>query len=82
MQRTSIYLDDRDREALRVIKATHGIATDAGAVRLAIRQVAREAERLAKRRGRAADAEPRARTAPLVAGYRRADRGGRLFGRG
>jgi len=45
MQRTSIYLDDQDRVALGVIKEAHGIATDAGAVRFAVREIAREIER-------------------------------------
>ena len=45
MQRTSIYLDDQDRVALGVIKEAHGIATDAGAVRFAVRKIAREIER-------------------------------------
>ena len=49
MQRTSIYLDDQDRDALRVIREEHGIATDASAVRFAIRQMARDIERRAKR---------------------------------
>lgn len=57
MQRTSIYLDDQDRAALAVIKDTHGIATDAGAVRFAIREIARDLERGAKR------SQPKGRTA-------------------
>ena len=42
MKRTNIYLGDDDYGALEVIKKVHGLATDAAAVRLAIRQVARE----------------------------------------
>lgn len=49
MQRTSIYLDDQDRAALAVIKEAHGIATDAGAVRFAVREMARGIERQARR---------------------------------
>jgi hypothetical protein len=49
VKRTNIYLDEEDREALQVIRAAHGIGTDASAVRFAIRQVARELERKAKR---------------------------------
>ncbi len=49
MKRTNIYLDDDDRDALRVIRDEHGIATDASAVRFAVRQVARDIERQAKR---------------------------------
>jgi hypothetical protein len=49
VKRTNIYLDDQDYQALAVIKAEHGIATDASAVRFAIRQVARELERKVKR---------------------------------
>lgn len=41
MKRTNIYLGEDDYAALEVIKRVHGIATDAAAVRLAIRQVAR-----------------------------------------
>jgi hypothetical protein len=52
MQRTTIYLDDSDREALRAIREAHGIATDASAVRFAIRQAARELERPARKGGR------------------------------
>ena len=57
MRRTNIYLEDQDREALRVIREEHGIATDAGAVRFAIRQVARELERKAKREQRPSRSE-------------------------
>jgi hypothetical protein len=49
MQRTSIYLDDQDRAALAIIKAAHGIATDAGAIRFAVRELARGIERRARR---------------------------------
>ena len=51
MRRTNIYLDDQDREALRVIREEHGIATDASAVRFAIRSMARDIERQAKKGG-------------------------------
>ncbi len=57
MQRTSIYLDNQDRAALAVIKDAHGIATDAGAVRFAVREMARDIERRTKQsqpRGKAA----------------------------
>jgi hypothetical protein len=53
MRRTNIYLDDQDREALRVIRDEHGIATDASAVRFAIRSMARDIEQRARRGGRA-----------------------------
>ncbi len=53
MKRTNIYLDEQDHDALKVIRDAHGIATDAGAVRFAIRQVARELSRKTKREPRA-----------------------------
>jgi hypothetical protein len=61
VKRTNIYLDEEDREALQVIRAAHGIGTDASAVRFAIRQVARELERKTKRDQRA-PSEKAART--------------------
>ena len=54
VKRTNIYLDNQDYQALAVIKAEHGIATDASAVRFAVRQVARDLERKAKREPRPA----------------------------
>jgi hypothetical protein len=49
VKRTNLFLDDQDREALRVIKEAHGLATDSSAARFAIREVAREIERRTKR---------------------------------
>jgi hypothetical protein len=40
--RTSIYWEEVDLEALRVIREAHGLATNTAAARFAIRQVARE----------------------------------------
>jgi Arc/MetJ-type ribon-helix-helix transcriptional regulator len=48
MQRTNIYLDDDDRDAIRVIRQAHGLATDSSAVRFAIREAARTIQRRAK----------------------------------
>lgn len=45
MERTSIYLDTADREAIEAIKAYFGVSTNSDAVRLAVRQVAREIEK-------------------------------------
>ncbi len=41
-QRTSIYLDERDRQAIQVIKERHGITSDSDVIRFALRLVARE----------------------------------------
>jgi hypothetical protein len=61
MQRTSIYLDDQDRDALRVIREAHGIASDASAIRFAVRSMARDLERK-PRRGQSEASDKAART--------------------
>ncbi len=40
--RTSIYLDEQDRQAIQVIKARYGITSDSDVIRFALRLVARE----------------------------------------
>jgi hypothetical protein len=55
LKRTNIYLADADKAALRVIREAHGLATDASAVRFAIREAARavgrRAAQVTRRRG-------------------------------
>ena len=61
MKRTNLFLDDQDRDALRVIREAHGLATDSSAARFAIREVARQIERRKKRgegRQRRVDGQP------------------------
>jgi hypothetical protein len=41
MRRTSIFLGDEDREAIRTIQARYGVSTDSDAIRLALRVLAR-----------------------------------------
>jgi hypothetical protein len=55
--RTTIFLEPTDREAIKLIREATGCGTDASAVRFAIRQVAREFERKAKRQPRPARGE-------------------------
>lgn len=45
VQRTSIFLGDRDRDAIRAIQERYGVSTDSDAIRLALRILA-EAERI------------------------------------
>lgn len=40
--RTSIYLDEQDRQAIQVIKERYGITSDSDVIRFALRLVARE----------------------------------------
>ena len=51
--KTTIYLDQVDRDAIKAIRQTSGCGTDAAAIRLAIRTLARDIERQAKRGGKA-----------------------------
>lgn len=44
VQRTSIFLGDRDREAIRVIQERYGVSTDSDAIRLALRVLAEAKE--------------------------------------
>lgn len=44
VQRTSIFLGDRDREAIRVIQERFGVSTDSDAIRLALRVLAEAKE--------------------------------------
>jgi hypothetical protein len=46
MKRTTIFLADKDREAIRAIQERFGVATDSDAIRLALRVLA-EARELA-----------------------------------
>ncbi len=46
VKRTTIFLGDEDREAIRTIKQRFGVSTDSDAIRLAIR-VLSEAQELA-----------------------------------
>lgn len=55
--KTTIYLDDVDRESLAVIREATGCGTDAAAVRWAIRETARRVARIPKRPQRP-DTEP------------------------
>jgi hypothetical protein len=47
--RTTIFLEQADRDAIKFIREATGCGTDASAVRFAIRQVARELERKTRR---------------------------------
>lgn len=44
VQRTSIFLGDRDREAILVIQERYGVSTDSDAIRLALRVLAEAKE--------------------------------------
>jgi len=44
-QRTSIYLDEQDRQAIATIKERYGITSDSDVIRFALRLVAREEEK-------------------------------------
>lgn len=44
MQRTSIFLGDKDRAAIRVIQERYGVSTDSDAIRLALRVLAEAKE--------------------------------------
>lgn len=44
VQRTSIFLGERDREAIRVIQERYGVSTDSDAIRLALRILAEARE--------------------------------------
>jgi len=44
MQRTSIFLGDDDRAAIRTIQERYGVSTDSDAIRLALRVLAEAAE--------------------------------------
>lgn len=44
VQRTSIFLGDRDREAIRAIQERYGVSTDSDAIRLALRVLAEAKE--------------------------------------
>ena len=39
-KRTTIYLDDADREAIALIKQAYGVTSDSDAIRLALRLLA------------------------------------------
>ena len=41
-QRTSIYLDEQDRQAIQVIKERYGITSESDVIRFALRLIARE----------------------------------------
>lgn len=40
MRRTTIFLGDEDREAIRTIQARYGVSSDSDAIRLALRVLA------------------------------------------
>ncbi len=44
-QRTTIYLDDQDRQAIKRIGHYYGISSDSDVIRFVVRKVAREVER-------------------------------------
>jgi Arc/MetJ family transcription regulator len=44
MKRTTIFLGDEDREAIRTIRTRYGVSTDSDAVRLALRILAQVQE--------------------------------------
>jgi len=44
MQRTSIFLADEDREAIRLVKERYGVSTDSDAIRLALRVLSQAKE--------------------------------------
>lgn len=44
-KRTSIYLDDKDKEALQVLRDTYHLDSDAAAVRFAIHKEVKELRR-------------------------------------
>lgn len=44
MQRTSIFLGDEDRAAIRTIQDRYGVSTDSDAIRLALRILAQARE--------------------------------------
>jgi hypothetical protein len=46
MKSTTIYLDETDRKAIEAIRAAYGCGSDAAAVRLAIRTLARGVDRM------------------------------------
>ena len=43
-KRTTIYLDDSDRQAIAAIKQTYGITSDSDAIRLPLRLLAKQAK--------------------------------------
>jgi len=43
-QRTTIYLDDQDRQAIKRIGHYYGISSDSDVIRFVVRKVAREVE--------------------------------------
>jgi Arc/MetJ family transcription regulator len=44
MKRTTIFLGDQDREAIRLIQHRYGVSTDSDAIRLALRVLAEAKE--------------------------------------
>lgn len=44
VQRTSIFLGEKDREAIRAIQERYGVSTDSDAIRLALRLLAEAKE--------------------------------------
>jgi Arc/MetJ family transcription regulator len=44
MKRTTIFLGEVDREAIRVIQSRYGVSTDSDAIRLALRVLAQAKE--------------------------------------
>lgn len=44
VQRTSIFLGDKDRESIRAIQERYGVSTDSDAIRLALRVLAEAKE--------------------------------------
>jgi hypothetical protein len=44
MKRTTIFLGDQDRDAIRLIQDRYGVATDSDAIRLALRVLAEAKE--------------------------------------
>jgi Arc/MetJ-type ribon-helix-helix transcriptional regulator len=43
-KKTTIYLDESDRQAITTIKQTYGITSDSDAIRLALRLLAEKAK--------------------------------------
>lgn len=41
-KKTTIYLDDSDREAIALVKQSYGITSDSDAIRLALRLLAKK----------------------------------------
>jgi Arc/MetJ family transcription regulator len=44
MKRTTIFLGDQDREAIRLVQHRYGVSTDSDAIRLALRVLAEAKE--------------------------------------